>query len=324
MMMAESTSMMVEPSSSLAQLQARQRLSWAAALHPRLGSGAWAWVAALHVRVGSLPPPVSPYPDDDDNDDGGDDDRLAAPPAAMKARSSSAHGARRGGARGVAAWHVARTARTLHSLPLCVGAGACAREYRRLADVLACRMVGWHAAYSGVEGWAHFFNKTSFMHEMEEVLLPLRVLGAMARLPIPPQAGPAPPPPGATAAAAAAAEGTEPQGQGGITVVDLCGGKGFLPMCIAQGCVLAPDNASASASASAATATAAPLAVRRVLLLEKARVNWAHLQHCSPWPGAPAAEVWGPPREKLNIFDESVVERLAALPGCVRLSRGPF
>ena len=43
-------------------------------------------------------------------------------------------------------------------------------------------------------------------------------------------------------------------------MVDLCAGKGFLAMCLAHG-VLGSDTR-----------------IQRVVMLEKARVNWAHLR----------------------------------------------
>ena len=79
-------------------------------------------------------------------------------------------------------------------------------------------------------------------------------------------------------------------------MVDLCAGKGFLAMCLAHG-VLGSDTR-----------------IQRVVMLEKARVNWAHLRADSAWP-VPEAEIWGPPREKCNIFDEELVARLGQLPG---------
>jgi hypothetical protein len=89
-------------------------------------------------------------------------------------------------------------------------------------------------------------------------------------------------------------------------VVDLCAGKGFLPMCLAHGAVAGgSDRVQAIAS----------VEISRVLLLEKARVNWSHLRDLGSWQGAPEVEIWGPPHEKLNIFDEAVIERLAQLPG---------
>ena len=42
-------------------------------------------------------------------------------------------------------------------------------------------MAGWHRRYSGDLAWAHFFNKASFLHEMEETLLPLRVMTALKK-----------------------------------------------------------------------------------------------------------------------------------------------
>ena len=79
-------------------------------------------------------------------------------------------------------------------------------------------------------------------------------------------------------------------------MVDLCAGKGFLAMCLAHG-VLGSDTR-----------------IQRVVMLEKARVNWAHLRADSAWP-VPEVEIWGPPREKCNIFDEELVARLGQLPG---------
>jgi hypothetical protein len=247
-----------EPSSSLAHLQARQRLAWAAALHQRLGAlsaahGGRLLSAALHERVGALPPVVQPQ-------------QHSSEPQA-DARTSTSKGAVRGDARGLEAWHVARAALSLHSLPLCIGSGADAseaREYRRLVDRLAARMMGWHAAFSGLPASSHFFNKTSFMHEMEEVLLPLRVLVAMMRLP-----QNVPPPDPAPAPAPAPCDAPEPQPEPErIIVIDLCAGKGFLPMCLAHG-VLAGD--SDNPPAAAATTTADVVDISRVLLLEKVR-----------------------------------------------------
>ena len=265
-------------------MQARQRLAWAEAHHPRLGADAPCAVpllcAALLQLVGASPPPVEP-----------------AAGAEAEAQTSVLPGAAREQYRGT--WHVARAARTLHSLPLCQPqeAGAAeAREYRRIVDVLAARMTGWHAQFSGQPVWAHFFNKTSFIHEMEEVLLPLRVLMAMGdlgRTARQPALAAAPVPAPDTEPAAAAAEAQDE----GLTVIDLCAGKGFLPMCLAHG-VLAEGPG-----------------IARVLLLEKARVNWAHLRDTGTWAGAPEVEIWGPPEEKLNIFDEALVGRLALIPG---------
>lgn len=281
-----------EPSSSLAHLQARQRLAWGAGLHARLGaaSSVLRVGALLHARIGRRPPILHPHHSSDDEQ--------------LDARTSTVKGAVRGDTRGVEAWHVARAARSLHSLPLCSsveGDNNESRVYRWIVDQLAARMTGWHAKFSGVPSCAHFFNKTSFMHEMEEVLLPLRVLVAMqgASWPQlqdeltqepPVEAEPEP----------------DPQPEP-IIVVDLCAGKGFLPMCLAHGAVVhGSDRAQAGNSC---------VQVSRVLLLEKARVNWAHLRDSPSWKGAPAVDIWGPPREKLNIFDESLVGRLAELPG---------
>lgn len=213
----------------------------------------------------------------------------------------------RGETRGVDAWHVARAARSLHALPLCSSVETNPderREYRRIVDRLAARLMGWHAQFSGRPHQAHFYNKTSFMHEMEEVLLPLRVLVAMRGLsplmapvqlePLPrPQLELEPEPDSAL----------EPER---IIVVDLCAGKGFLPMCLANGAVV-----DASDRVQAVTG----IQISSVLLIEKARVNWAHLHDSETWVDAPNIEIWGPPREKTNIFDESLVERLAQLPG---------
>eukprot|EP01043_Picozoa_sp_COSAG02_P042934 COSAG02_NODE_3695_length_6374_cov_5.522869_3_plen_261_part_00 len=222
----------------------------------------------------------------------------------LDARTSTTRGAVRGETRGVDAWHVARAARTLHALPLCSAVETNPderREYRRIVDRLAARLMGWHAQFSGRPHQAHFYNKTSFMHEMEEVLLPLRVLVAMSGLsplsalaplePLPqPQLDQEPEP----------ESGLKPER---IIVVDLCAGKGFLPMCLANGAVV---DASDSVPG---------IEIASVLLIEKARVNWAHLRDSESWVDAPNVEIWGPPREKTNIFDESLVERLAQLPG---------
>ena len=152
---------MLEPSPSLAHLQARQRLCWAALTHQRLGPSAGVLVGPLLARVGAVGPAVQP----------------GQQVPEQVARSSTV----RGGA--WHAWHVARAARSLHQLPLCQGdsqpqAGqepSDARAYRELADSLVSRMVGWHGRFGGQPSWAHFLNKTSFLHEMEEVLLPLRM-----------------------------------------------------------------------------------------------------------------------------------------------------
>ena len=78
---------------------------------------------------------------------------------------------------------MARVARSLHALPLCAlplpdvaDAAEQQEQYRVLADVLAARMMGWHARFSGKSAWAHFLNKSSFLHEVEETLFPLRLL----------------------------------------------------------------------------------------------------------------------------------------------------
>lgn len=293
-----------EPSSSLAHLQSRQRLAWAAGLHPRLG-GASPVIehlnAVLHSKIGQRPPVVQPWHIADDT--------------LVDARTSTTRGAVRGDARGVQAWHVARAARSLHLLPLCFAVGSDpteTREYRWIVDRLVARLMGWHAQFSGQPSSAHFFNKASFMHEMEEVLLPLRVLVAMRDLsPLPAEADPPaelhlqPP------REHAPEPSLEPER---IIVVDLCAGKGFLPMCLAHGAVAVGSD------------RVQPVAVEisRVLLLEKARVNWAHLRDSGSWaPSAressPEVEIWGPPHEKLNIFDEALIERLAQLPGKLML-----
>ena len=91
----------------------------------------------------------------------------------------------------------------------------------------------------------------------------------------------------------------------GLTVVDLCAGKGYLAMCLGHGAI--PTTGSRNV-------------VRRVVMLEKARVNWDHLptggggKGGEPSPGCPGVEVWGP---RTNIFDEEVLTRLAGLPGRV-------
>ena len=107
------------------------------------------------------------------------------------------------------------------------------------------------------------------------------------------------------AAHAAGANGSEDiRGENeGLTVVDLCAGKGYLAMCLGHGAI--PTTGSRNA-------------VRRVVMLEKARVNWDHLptggsgKGGEPSPGCPVVEVWGP---RTNIFDEEVLTRLAGLPG---------
>lgn len=279
-----------EPSPSLAHLQARQRLAWAAGKHARLGasSSVLRLDVELHAWIGQRPPVLQP----NHSSDG----------VQLDVRTSTVKGAVRGDTRGVEAWHVARAARSLHSLPLCSpveGDATEARVYRRIVDQLAARLMGWHTKFSGVPSSAHFFNKTSFMHEMEEVLLPLRVLYAMQDLSRPPsqvELTPGPPPEPELDA------GAEP-----IIVVDLCAGKGFLPMCLAHGALEYRSDHAQGAGAC--------IEVSRVLLLEKARVNWAHLRDSPKWKGAPDVEIWGPPREKLNIFDESLVGRLAELHG---------
>ena len=275
---------LLKPSASLADLQARQRLAWAAVRNARVSSSCLAASISteLHGRIGAQTPLILPH---------------SQVVAQEQSRSNVTHGARRGGARGVAAWHVARCARSLHALPLCQGKTG--EDFRRLADVLTCRMSGWHSKYSGRADWAHFFNKVSFMHEMEEVLLPLRVLRSLRPLkhsavepvpvPIPGKAATAP-------KAFSSVDNVE------VTVVDLCGGKGFLTMCIAHGVLLS-----------------SALRVERVVLLEKARVNWAHLQRIPGWSGAPSVEIWGPPKEKFNLFDEAALKRLAELPGKLML-----
>lgn len=284
-----------EPSPSLIHLQARQRLAWAAAMHPRLSTDSLlvrggALTPALHTRIGQHPPVLQGHTQHSDDE------------PQLNVRTSTTRGVGQGDTRGVEAWHVARAARSLHSLPLCSAVDSdpvWTREYRRIADRLAARLMGWHAHFSGLASSAHFFNKTSFLHEMEEVLLPLRVLVAMCST-LPPhiyqrqqlehEPEPQPQP--------------EPER---IVVVDLCAGKGFLPMCLLHGAV--PNGSDCR------EATVSGVEISRVLLLEKARVNWAHLRNSKCWQGAPDVEIWGPPREKLNIFDESLLGRLAAVPG---------
>ena len=275
---------MLEPSPSLAHLQARQRLCWAALTHQRLGpsAGVLPQVGPLLARVGAVGAAVEPGQQEPEQD--------------LIARSSTVRGAVRGDARGTAAWHVARAARSLHQLPLCQGGSqpqaqepSDARAYRELADSLVSRMVGWHGRFGGQPSWAHFLNKTSFLHEMEEVLLPLRMCEPCL--------------PQRTTSQLLRARGARrlqsvgrAPGEESLTVVDLCAGKGFLAMCLAHG-VLGSDTR-----------------IQRVVMLEKARVNWAHLRADSAWP-VPEVEIWGPPREKCNIFDEELVARLGQLPG---------
>ena len=285
-----------EPSSSLAHLQARQRLAWAAGLHPRLGAASPVLEHAntvLHAQIGQRPPVVQPWHSADDTP--------------TDARTSTTRGAVRGDARGVQAWHVARAARSLHLLPLCFAVGSDpteTREYRRIVDRLVARLMGWYAHCSGQPSSAHFLNKASFLHEMEEVLLPLRVLVAMRGLSPLTAEGELPTEVHLQQPLEHAPEPIlEPER---IIVVDLCAGKGFLPMCLAHGAVAGgSDRVQAIAS----------VEISRVLLLEKARVNWSHLRDLGSWQGAPEVEIWGPPHEKLNIFDEAVIERLAQLPG---------
>ena len=128
-----------------------------------------------------------------------------------------------------------------------------------------------------------------------------------------------------------------------LCIVDLCAGKGFLHMCLAHGALDGSDLTSPLAAPGAPPANAVGFnAVRRVISVEKAKVNWTHLsatptmvmcKPTSPALDAPAshtaaaaasvitsagmevvAEVWGP---GCNIFDESLLQRIAELEGRV-------
>jgi hypothetical protein len=86
-------------------------------------------------------------------------------------------GAVRGLARGTAAWHVARVARSLHALPLCArlcgdGGDTVAQnvQYLQLADVLVARMMGWRGGRgrcfhsrlaTGIDDRARFIRRDS-------------------------------------------------------------------------------------------------------------------------------------------------------------------
>ena len=186
---------------------------------------------------------------------------------------------------------VARAIRALPSLPCCVGSGAQAAGFRALAVALARTLEGWQRRWAREPAMDHFLNKRSFAHEMEEVLLPLRVLQLVA------EAGGAAAGAGAGAGVGAGVRAGAGAGAG-VTVVDLCAGKGFLAMCLAHGAL-------------------PPGAVRRVVMLEKQAVNWSHLPaaeaeaRVNGRQDLPPVEIW----QRCNVFDEVLLPRLAALEG---------
>lgn len=198
-------------------------------------------------------------------------------------------------------WHVARAARDIYSLPVLQPEHPDAAAFLGVAASLAARMGEWHRRWSGDPSWSHFLNKKAFLHEIEEVLLPCLLLQAA-------QATDADRPPGPAGAGAGAgaddAPAPAPDDADGLTVVDLCAGKGFLTMCLAHGVLPAtPGVGDASV-------------VRRVVLVEKADVNWAHLPKAPAREGLPVVDIWGP---GANIHTEEILQRLSALPGRVVL-----
>ena len=164
--------------------------------------------------------------------------------------------------------------------------------YAAMVERLMQLMTGWVSSLAGDSRCASFYDKRSFVHEMEEVIVPLAAVVEALE---------------AEVAAAAAAERPIRQ----LTVVDLCAGKGFLPFCVAE------------------LVRVEPLfqGLAQVVLVELAELNWSHFhEHLTVAASTTAdagtavcggaaqraftVEIWS----GCNMYEESTLKRVAALP----------
>ena len=174
-------------------------------------------------------------------------------------------------------WHVARAWRALETTPLLLRADPFMALV--IADVRTV-VRGW-CAHCGEARWSSFLNRKSFLHEVEEAITPLvalcrRIAHESKR----------------DGAAAAVAD---------ITVVDVACGKAFFSMILGGLRGLRPQLRAR---------------VERIVLVEKARVDYAHVELAAQTAEAHAdaalacvLDVW----PQTNIFDDAFLLRLSAL-----------
>lgn len=203
--------------------------------------------------------------------------------------------------REAAHWHVWRTADELGGSGLLTGPEGRAR-YEQLLSDFAAILEAWGARWAGQDVWQSFLNKSSLTHEVEEVAVALRSLQDWLEAP------------SASRASRASRE------EAPVCVVDVCAGKGTLSMLLSYFAALRPETWGR---------------VKQIVMLDKAVVNWTHIEAANADVRAAASgpaqagegsgvgplaarvpiEAWG----CCNIHDDGVIERLRTLPGQLAL-----
>lgn len=164
-------------------------------------------------------------------------------------------------------WHVWKAADRLEKEGLASSLNAPVDDTRELTRKVVSILRRWGKNWSGKKGWMGFLNKNSLLHEVEESIVSLESLIRWM---------------------------DENRPSDGITIVDVCCGKGVFSLLTSY--VFEDDPR-----------------VEKIIMLDKATINWSHVKAANKdasMEKRPLIELWG----GCNLHEiDQVVDRLEAV-----------